>query len=158
EHDTAKGGATLKTGRIQFSAVEVPVFGGQPPFLPTLVDADVKIPAVEQILRSSIGSDGMPGKVTIKLRQDYLASGLLDGTVQVFADFFDKFPPIALPADKVGGLAAPNFSPNGLSRTLGAVPNADDFARSTFQGNRIDLDGKLLGGVSLKDVIADLSG
>jgi hypothetical protein len=171
------GATVLKTGTATFAAA-IPTEdedslrvaalpAGHPPFLPVLKGATVSIPAVD-VLLGTAGVGEAPGAVAIAYDGTYLVRGFAGGdNADVFSRLVDPNnldAPLALdlklPADRSGGLAAPNLAPNGLSRRLGPVPNADSYARGAFAPDeRIDgLDGMLMGGVRLAELIAPLSG
>jgi hypothetical protein len=122
---------------------------GHPQFLPFVVQASASIPAIDNFL----GSSNAPGQQTIRLSDTYLQRGFVAGdeASEVFATLVSP-PTLEFPAPKVGGLVTPSFQPTGLSRSLGPVPN---LTPPPSGDNILDqLSGNLIGGVSLKDVIA----
>jgi hypothetical protein len=131
----------LKTSSIQFDHASA---AGTPPFRPLMQEAAVHLPAAEQFL-------GTADATTIAFHPDYVARDFLgDG---VFATIPGGLP-LKFPAAQSGGVAAPDVSLDGLSSTLGAVPNVQAVASNDFSLASLDfLDGKLLGVISLKDAI-----
>lgn len=144
------GDTTLETRTLSFGAVSKP--GEAPRFLPEMSQAEVDIPAVNQLLGHATAS-------TITWEPSYLAAtGTAIGNAgQVFA----RLPaPTALNfvPDKAGGLVAPNISISGLSRSLGPV-GGPIAAMVSGKFNPLDIfsaNVKLLGGISLRDIIKDL--
>src|SRR5262249_5296996 len=138
--------AVLKTSSIRFDHASA---GGTPPFRPLMQEAAVHLPAAEQFLGTTDGT-------TIAFHPDYVARDFLgDG---VFATIPAGLP-LKFPAARSGGVAAPDVKLDGLSSTLGAVPNVQAIASNDFSLASLDfLDGKLLGVISLKDAIVAPSG
>jgi hypothetical protein len=138
---------------------------GQPPFYPTVEEAQVRVAAVEQLT-------GTAARTRIQFHDSYLNYGLnsSQNKGQVFAQLLEKvqlgFGASGAGTDKAGGFVSPNMLIGGLSRTLGPVGgtlesvaagsfNPQDF----FQGALSE--AKILGGISLWEilqVIQDFSG
>lgn len=118
------------------------------PFLPMMQSASVHIPALEKLM-------GNNQPATIQFSNTYLASGF-DGNKnkgQVFAELTSK-PSLTFPGDKSGGLVTPNMVLTGLSRTHGAVAGAlKTFADGTFDPAVVFGNAKILGAISLKDIL-----
>jgi len=152
----SKGGdTTLITEEIFFDVREYQ--SGPPYYLPIFDKASVRIPAVEQLL-------GMSKPTFIKQSKIYLDSkGLLgeeENRAGVFAEIIDgETLPISIPPEKAGGLASPNMNVKGLSQDLGPVAgDLNDLARGEFKPESFfPKEAKLLGGLSLKDLIAEYS-
>jgi hypothetical protein len=126
-------------------------------FLPVLRNADVHIPAIEQLA----GPSAAPP--TIQLAQAYLSSGLDDpanNASSLFAEIAGGTLPTSLPQKFTGGLINPDLAVSGLSAHLGPVAGtlsklaAGVFDPADFFGAVSDT--KLFGAVGLGDLIAAL--
>lgn len=124
---------------------------GHAPFLPVVVQADVSVPAIDQFL----GSSRAPGPQVIRLSDTYLERGLdaAQAATEVFATFLSP-PKLQFPTDKVGGLLNPSMVVTDLSRALGPVPDLTNLDLAALLGN---LDGNLIGGVTLKEILGALA-
>lgn len=146
------GTTSLPVQSFDFAAVSVPELS--PPFLPFAETAAVRIPAVDHLVGSAAPTLATP----VELLDPETTAG------QVFARVASGHAlDLDLPTDRAGGLVRPNLGIGGLSRTLGAVPGGLDAL--TAPGGKVDPaalfsaalgDAKLLGGISLKDVIGDI--
>lgn len=154
----ASGGqaARLSTVALQLTSV-VPAPGrlpaGHPRFLPALERAEVKIPAVERLL-------GKGAVQQISFHRRYLEHGF-DADKNRGEAFASVVPfDLVLPPTKSGGLAAPSFKVDGLSRSLGPVAQADSIAGGTFDPLQYfgAMDAKLLGAIDLKTLIQAVIG
>ena len=156
--DPSAGDTTLKTTGLYFTS-EI-ILKNQPytvaPFLPTLDQATVSVPAVEEIL-------GISSPLTISLYQPYLESGL-DSNAGVYADVKGipgaggTFTQLSLtfPAAQSGGLSTPNITLTALSARKGLVAGkASDAAAGVITPADFfsDLDAQLFGTVPLMDLI-----
>jgi len=133
---------------------------GQPYFYPAISSSAVRIATVEQLTGRNAATD-------IAYDTTYLAHGIESAANQgqVFASLLNNVPLMfggsGGASDKVGGLLTPSMDISGLSRLLGPV--AGDLA--TIVGGKFDpkqffksaLDAKLLGDISLEEVINDVS-
>jgi hypothetical protein len=141
----------LKTNSIDFDHADA---SGTPPFRPRMQEAAVHLPAAEQFLGNANGTTIAfhPGYAALPPVQEALGVDFLgDG---VFATIPAGLP-LKFPAASTGGVAAPNVTLDGLSSTLGAVPNVQAIASDDFDLASLEfLDGKLLGVINLKDAIA----
>ncbi|MCX5256819.1 hypothetical protein OOK27_22235 [Streptomyces canus] len=121
------------------------------PFLPTLHEAQVRLPAVEQIVGGS-------QPVQIALSEVFLNAGddELNNRAQLFATVTGPALNVGLPADRGGALAKPDLAVRGLSRTLGPV--GGDLAQLTagvFDPEAFFTDSaKLLGAVPLSALVS----
>jgi hypothetical protein len=143
------GATTLPALSLTLSAQDVnpaklPL--GHPPFLPVMTQASVNIPAIDRLL----GSTRAPGPQVISLSPSYLANGLAKGDQgkEVFAQL-DSKPVLDFPVDKTGGLVNPKIAVTSLSRVLGPIPDPGLDLNSLLA----KIDGKLIGGISLSDVL-----
>jgi len=134
----------------------VPAPGLDPPFVPYAPRATVTIPAVSGLLAASRDLPPVP--------VDLLDPAATPG--EVFARLSPGAAlPVDIPADKAGGLATPNLNITDLSRRHGPVPpvlaslaGAGHFdPKDLFTASALDAV-KLLGGISLADVIAAAAG
>ncbi len=136
----------------------------QAAFYPATAESEVRVATVEQLT-------GTQATTRIGYHDTYLTQGLdsLANKGQVFAKLLDQVPLMfggsGASADKAGGLLTPTMNITGLSRILGPV--AGDLGNMVAgKFNPADvfqdaLNAKLLGDISLKDVIssvADFSG
>jgi hypothetical protein len=155
------GEAALTTSQLVFDAQLAPdLDAGQlppahPRFLPVIESADVRIPAVDALLGPVAATRGTP----IVYDQTYLRSEF-DANAnrgQMFVRALDAVK-LAFPAARAGGVARPNVDVDGLSRMLGAVGDADKIVNGNFDVSSFFPDGKILGFLSLKDLVAPLAG
>jgi hypothetical protein len=150
--DPSAGDTTLRTTALQFDSVILQHGPPYPtaPFVPTLSQATVTVPALEQLLGITTGTD-------IAFYDGYLGAGL-DGHAGVYVALVSAAPDLTFSADKAGGLATPNISPTALSARKGVVAGpADDAAQgvinpAAFFGG-VTIPGKLFGAVPLSDLI-----
>lgn len=116
-----------------------------PRYLPYVRSAVASIPAVEQLL-------GRATPQVIEFSKTYLDNGF--NPAQNPAQTFVQFPelPMTFASQRGGGLARPDSSAKGLSRTLGAVAAPDRLAEG-----KIDLsafsEARFLGTIRLLDLI-----
>ncbi len=149
------GNTTLQTSSLFFDSEVLPKPPPMPPeVLPILQTAEVRIPAVEQII-------GSQAPQAIKLFKTYLDKGLedSDNKAALFAEMVDAAGlTVKVPPDKAGGMATPNLDISGLSRHLGPVGgNLEKLAQGTFNpADFFRTDAKLLGGIILEEIIADI--
>lgn len=124
---------------------------GRFPFQPSLDGAQVRLPAVEQIVGGS-------EPVLIALSQVFLNAGVdaPGNRAQLFAEVTASALDVDLPAERGGALAKPNLAVQGLSRTLGPV--GGDLAQLTagvFDPKAFFADSaKLLGAVPLSVLVS----
>lgn len=145
--------STLQTKSFTFAAEKVPG-SEQPHFRPLMAQAEVDIPAVQQLLGRGVSS-------TIEWEKSYTnkLGTSIGNPAQVFARIKGKTA-LTFDTDKSGGLVAPNFDITGLSRSLGPiggpvdsmVDNANPLG-GTFDPKQIFGEVKLLGGIKLSDII-----
>jgi hypothetical protein len=160
EDDDTPGDPSLNIERLTFG-VKLPNelrAAPFPAFLPFMLIADARIPALEQMLGTTAGaSPGAQRKATaISLHDNYLRTGLQPGDPkQVFAKFA-AMPGLSIPPERAGGLAAPKFPAlDGLSRLTGPVADVEGFLSGrTLSPEELVKDAKLLGVIALKDIIA----
>lgn len=164
------GDTTFETASLTFGAE--PVEGAddltlrtldQPRFYPALDGASVEIPAVKQLA-------GVAGAVAISYPKRYLDRGFASGGSepndgQVFAQLAKaaglSFGGGSAGTDRVGALVNPDLSIQGLSRLSGPVSgDIDEVMKASFDPQKFfaGLDVKLLGGVSLLDIVQAVTG
>jgi hypothetical protein len=134
---------------------------GQPPFYPTVEEAQVRVAAVEQLT-------GTAARTRIEFHDSYLTYGLnsSQNKGQVFAQLMEKvqlgFGGSGASTDKAGGFVTPNMLIGGLSRTLGPVGgtlddvvsgkfNPEDFFKGALS------EAKILGGITLWEILETLN-
>ncbi|SHF56797.1 hypothetical protein [Streptoalloteichus hindustanus] len=141
------GTTVLPVASMAFSAVEAA--GADPPFLPFVESAMVQVPGANEL----VGSVSPVPPREIELVDPATSPG------QVFARLREPLG-LNLPTERAGGLARPNMSIGALSRELGAVPPAlERLGTGQFQLSEVFSaleDAKLLGGISLPDVIGQI--
>ncbi|MCC6606480.1 MAG: hypothetical protein IT327_24950 [Anaerolineae bacterium] len=146
------GDTSLETAALIFAAkAQNNTF---PHFLPTMHQADVDIPAVKQLL-------GKNAPARIEWDSSYTsASGNqnIGNKGDIFARLVND-EALTFATEKVGGMVAPDISISAISRAFG--PTGGDpqkFADGQFNPLEIfDLNNvKLLGGISLGEIIKDL--
>jgi hypothetical protein len=150
--DPSAGDTVLRTTALEFDSVILQHVPPYPiaPFIPTLSQGTVTVPALEELLGLTTGSD-------IALYDGYLNAGL-DGHAGVFAALVGTQSDVTFTADKAGGLATPNLSPTALSARKGVVAGpAGDAAQgvispAAFFGG-VTIPGKLFGAVPLSELI-----
>lgn len=121
-----------------------------PPFLPFVLSADVRVPAVERLL-GTVGGGGHAA-TAIEFHDAYLRAGFgPDNRSQQFLRFKQPLPPLSIPAQRAGGVAAPTFAGfDALSCVTG--PSID-----RAEINALDLLGnaKLLGMIPLAKLVPE---
>ena len=150
----APGTATIGDTSLHTTALRHTVtWTGGGDFLPVLRNADVSIPAIEQLAG--------PSPTTIQLAQAYLSSGLDDpanNASSLFAEITGGTLPTSLPQKFTGGLINPSLAVTGLSAHLGPVAGTLSklatgvFDPADFFGAVSDT--KLFGAIGLGDLIA----
>jgi len=143
------GDTTLETQAMTFKAGSQGYAGRH--FRPEMEQAEVDIPAVQQLLGKKTSS-------TIEWEPKYLDAGF--GAVNKGLVFVKNKTATALgfAVDKAGGLVAPDISISGLSRALGPVGGPiNQIVDGSFKPQDIfDLNVKLLGGIDLWEIIKDM--
>ncbi|NRA29117.1 MAG: hypothetical protein HRU11_02565 [Parvularculaceae bacterium] len=141
--------------------------GIEPPFLPVMASARLKIPAVEKVL-------GSERPVNVAFSKIYLDHGFKSGggvrndLSQVFLDIINPdASPLGVsdsePSQSFGGLVNPSLIPQSLSRKFGAgsfgsaVDAANSFLNGEFDPTEFIPDAKLLGVFSLKDILETIA-
>lgn len=146
------GDTHLKTSSMSFR-VQATAQGASSPDAPLMDTAAVRLGAIDHLL----GSSGSFGEATIRMHPTYLATGFAAGNApEVFAQLVTALP-LNVPASTAGGIATPGMALDGLTRALGPVPNVDNLVAGTPQDLQAivsQLNGNLLGGVTLNDVIS----
>jgi hypothetical protein len=137
------GDTTLETDTLILAALNAV---GIPHFLPAMRGAMVTITAVRQISKGS-------GPSLIRFDKGYLGapSSTFGNAGEVFARI-DAPAGVAFPAEKTGGLVAPDFTPQGISRTFGPTGDVEKFASGSFDPAAIFAGIKILGGIPLDKI------
>ena len=158
------GDTSFETSSISFLG-EAPVNPetvptGQAYFYPGISASAVRIATVEQLTGSNAAT-------SIEYHDTYLEHGIESAINQgqVFAKLVKQVPlefgGVGAGADKVGGLLTPSMDINGLSRLLGPVAgDVEAIAAGKFDPEKFfksALDAKLLGDISLSDVISSVT-
>lgn len=118
-----------------------------PGVVPALAEAKVRVPALTTLAQAPA--------TTIAYHDHYLDHGFDAGAnhLEVFARTVGGHLPFGFPADRAGGLATPSIPVDGLSRLRGPLGSVDQLVGGTFDPKSFFGDAKLLGGVSLADLI-----
>lgn len=151
------GDAVLVTEKLFFTTQKKVLDGFKRyDFTPVLDMADVRVPAIEQLI-------GAQTTQKIGLFSGYVSSGLAIAAnkATVFAELLNDAgmaapAGLAIPTDKAGGLSTPNLDMTGLSQHLGPVASElTDLAAGNFDPAAFfsRLDAQLLGGITLKDIV-----
>lgn len=137
------GDTTLEAGTLILAALNAT---GAPRFLPALRGAQVDIPAVRQIAGGSALS-------LIRFDPGYLGAppAQFGNAGEIFARI-DAPARVGFPVEKTGGLVAPDFTPQGISRTFGPAGDAAAFAGGSFDPGKIFAGVKILGGIPLDKI------
>lgn len=119
---------------------------GTPHFLPAMSGARINNPALRHI------SKGV-GSVLVKYDGGYLSSSpsTFGNAGEVYVRI-DGPPAVKFPVEKTGGLVAPDFSPQGFSRTFGPVGDVANVASGQFNPAAIFAGIKILGAIELDKV------
>ena len=132
------------------------VANGAANFYPLLSSAVVHLPSAEQI----VGAGSAPlSPPSVSISDNYLNNGFQTGVTEVYLAVKQNGPSLNFPVNLVGGMAAPNFGVSGIARDLGPVGGdltnllAGKFDPSDFFGNLSGTAGKLLGAISIIDII-----
>jgi hypothetical protein len=138
------GDTTLETETLILGALSA---APEPHFLPAMRGAVVNIPAIRQISITS-------GPSTIRFDEAYLHAPSSDfgNAGEIFAHIDGSAVDATFPVERTGGLAAPNFTPQGISRTFGPTGDAKQFATGSFNPGEIFKDLKILGGIPLAKI------
>ena len=160
----------------------------QPAFYPSLLTAQIRLPAAEALSRSSFDDGTGPGGVAICLYGPYITDGFTtpassgsevnslavtpadlpvdpSGSTNpgaVYAGLLNK-PPLSFPADMVGGLANPNLGVSGLSAAAGAIGGSLSQYANQAEADVLDYfsgltSSNFLGGLSLTDILKEFTG
>ena len=154
----------------------------QPAFFPTLLSANVRLPAAETLSRGTLNDGSGPGGVAIFLYGKYVEDGFTtagsapsdrprtspinplgsNNPGSVYAGLLNP-PDLNFPADMVGGLANPNLGVAGLSAAAGAIGGDLSQYASNAQALISQYFGDLtsanfLGGLSLSDILGEFLG
>jgi hypothetical protein len=147
--DPSAGDTTLKTNGLFF---DTDILQNRPPyptapFLPILDQAQVTVPAIEQIVGSTT-------PITIQLYQPYVRTGI-DTHAGVFAQLSGTPPSLQFSADKAGGFSTPNLALTALSARKGLIAgSADDAAQGLIKpADFFDVSAKLFGTIPLQALI-----
>jgi hypothetical protein len=126
---------------------------GESPVLPAMASATVSVPALAQIAGPAAGAQ----HATVAYPQLYLAHGFEgDNPSHLFLGFSSSLTAAALP-ERSGGVAAPSFGVQALSKAFGPVSDAAAMSAGTFDPSAFLPSAKLFGAIDLKDLIAGLS-
>ena len=125
----------------------------QPRYFPALQQAGIVVPAIQRLT-------GNAAPVNARFSAHYLDNAFNDNPGQVFLEIVGagklEFGG-GSGTDKAGGIASPDLTPSALSRRFGVASGAADTFRSgTFDPKAFFPDAKLLGFLSLKDLLSQV--
>lgn len=152
------GTTTLTTTAVSFDVKYGDAVQGR--FLPTVWQADVRLPEVERITGAAAGTG-------IRFDDGYLAGGF-DAHAGVYArltavsgeHLADTALPVGFSADKAGGIATPDLSYTCLSKSLGPLAGSPgDAALGIFDPAAFFAGtARLFGTIALKDLVDGTAG
>jgi hypothetical protein len=119
-----------------------------PRFLPLVIEAQVDIPAVKQLL----GSAAQLSTITYEPTFTDAAPGKFNNPADIFARVTGT-PNVAFSAEQAGGLVKPDFAIQGLSRSLGPVPQVNEMVLGDFNPTTVFPEVELLGGIKLNQIV-----
>lgn len=145
------GDTTFETETFYLGALRA---DGRPHFLPGMSGAIVNHSALRQISKNA-------PPLFIRYDESYsdADASSFGNPGEVFARVDaskNKVDQLDFPVEKTGGLVAPNFTPEGFSRNFGAIGDADNFAKGTFNPVDIFKDIKILGGIPLDKIFKSI--
>ena len=122
--------------------------------VPMLSSAEVSVFAVNALL----GTAGVSARVPFKFHDSFLKAGFeaARNPAQVFADLGGAGLDITSLPERAGGLMRPDLAVQGLSKLLGPVPDIQNVALGKLVPDSFIPDVKILGGISLKSLIAPI--
>jgi hypothetical protein len=144
------GDTTLHVSTMTIEAQ--PTGGGDPPFFPVMTQAEVNVPAVEQITSGS-------GAMAVEYFPDYLANDFKAGGV--FVQKQGGALPVGFNGQQSGGIATPSMQVSGLSRRFGTVSGPiGDIGGGTFNPANFfgDASATLFGVIPLSSIIQGIFG
>jgi len=147
--------------------VEVLEFGGQtitnplpltPAWYPYIATANIRLPAAEQI--SGAGGGSLPMPPQVEYPSQFYKNGFQAGLPEVFLQVIAQAQPLSIPPNLAGGMATPNFTIDGLARDLGPIADTAKMLLGKFDPTSFfgTLDAKILGAISLADIIKAVTG
>lgn len=137
------GDTTLDTDTLILGALKAV---GTPHFLPAMRGALVNNPALRQV------SNGSPAKL-VRFEDNYLKGSptQFGNAGEVFLKI-DAASGVKFPVEKTGGLVAPDFTPQGFSRSFGPAGDIANVASGSFKPASIFAGIKILGGIPLDKI------
>jgi len=159
----AKGDPRLPTETMTFAAADVTgVAQDRPKYYPEVARAEVGIRAVQRLLGKS------DAVVEVQYPQVYKTHGI-DGSGNKGEVFLETLQDFALEfggnagqskSDALGGLVSPAMAIQGLSRIMGPAGDLANVANNKFNPAQFfgSADPKILGGISLLDLLSAVTG
>ena len=137
------GDTALETDSLILGALNAT---GSSHFLPAMSGARVNNQALRQISRNARPS-------LIRFEKSFLdaPSSTFGNAGEIFARI-DAPAGVTFPVEKTGGLVAPDFTPQGISRSFGAAGDVAAFTSGSFNPGAIFAGIKILGGVPLDKI------
>jgi hypothetical protein len=142
-------------------------FGGQiitdplaltPAWYPYVASAAIRLPAAEQI--AGTGGGSLPTPPQVQYPSQYYLNGFQAGLPEIFLQVVAQTQPLSIPPNLAGGMATPNFTIDGVARDLGPIADTAKMLLGSFDPTSFfgTLDAKILGAVSLADIIQAVTG
>lgn len=123
---------------------------------PMLSSAEVSVSSINALL----GTAGVSARVPFKFHDSFLNAGFdaARNPAQVFADLRSAASSLNITSlpERAGGLMRPDLAVQGLSKLLGPVPDIQNVALGKLIPDSFIPDVKILGGISLKSLIAPI--
>ncbi len=164
----ASPGQSLPQSQLQSADVAgfVPTLVSELNGQPTGAQASVSLPAAEQASGAPLNNNGRP---TLAYYAAFVENGFYSAAAtanqgNVFMEMLgdaSSLPNLTFNGKNAGGVLTPNMQLQGLSRSLGPVGDLDNIYNGTFSPSKIfqSLEGplaaRILGGVTLADLLAD---
>jgi hypothetical protein len=123
---------------------------GESPVLPAMASATVSVPALAQVAGAAAGAQ----KAAVAYPALYLDHGFTGGNPSHL--FLGVSSPLAASAapDRSGGVAAPSFTVEALSKAFGPVGDAGGMSSGTFNPSAFLPSAKLFGALDLKELLS----
>jgi hypothetical protein len=158
---TGPGATAHHVDSYELDGVQTLTPGGiQPGFFPVMANANVRLPAAEQV--AGAGSPVSPPNVSYY--QPFVLNGFKKGAPEIYLMVNGSTTDIAVPPKLSGGSATPNFKVQGVARDLGplggsSTSDLDNLLNGIFDPSSFfSSAAKLLGAISLLDIIEAVSG
>ncbi len=157
----AKGDPRLPTGKLQFLGAQNSVAGiNDPQIYPEVEQAEIGIQTVQRMLNDPSAT------LSVRYPQIYKEHGfptnpnnpnaknLGEVFLEAITPFSLGFGDNAAKSDALGAIAAPSMDIGGLSRVIGSTADVMKVANNEFDPIAFFKDAKILGGISVADLLS----